>query len=163
MKKFLLILCIAFLGTFAAQAQVRLGGTIGYGTQIEALGIGVIGDYKITENIGVAANFAYYFAEDTEFSTTDFWELNGNINYYFVTNESIEFYGLGGLNYSRISTSFDGFGFSGSAAEGELGLNLGVGSNFNIGKNFLPFGEIKYIIGDFDQLVIQAGVKFNLN
>lgn len=162
MKKILLIVCLAFLGSYAAEAQVRVGGTVGYGTQVEALGIGVTGDYMINENIAVAANFAYYFTENSEFAKTSFWEFNGNVNYYFTSTESLEVYGIGGLNYSRSAVTFEGFGFDGSAAVGEIGLNLGIGSNFNIGKNFLPFAEMKYVVSEFDQLVIQVGVKFNL-
>jgi len=46
----------------------------------------------------------------------------------------------------------------------ELGLNLGLGANFHISnEKILPFAELKYVISDFDQLVIFAGVKVNIN
>jgi len=30
---------------------------------------------------------------------------------------------------------------------GEVGINLGVGANFSIRKNFTPFTELKYVAG----------------
>ncbi|MGF1635435.1 MAG: outer membrane beta-barrel protein [Cyclobacteriaceae bacterium] len=162
MKKIILAVCIVFMGAYATQAQVRVGGTIGYGTQAEAIGLGVIGDYMIKDNIGIAANFAYYFTERNEFAKTSFWEFNANVNYYFTETGSLEMYGIGGLNYSRSTVSIQGLGFDFGGSVGEIGLNLGIGSNFDIGKNFFPFAEMKYVVSKFDQLVIQAGVKFEL-
>ena len=47
-------------------------------------------------------------------------------------------------------------------AEPEVGLNLGAGANFNIGKNWEPFVEAKFVLGDADQLGLFFGGKFKL-
>lgn len=47
------------------------------------------------------------------------------------------------------------------ASDGRFGLNLGAGANFELG-GITPFAEIKYVIIDEGQLVLGAGVKFNL-
>lgn len=166
MKKFTILLTIAllgYLGTLSAQDTKRIGGQLIYGTSIESLGIGAIAEFPIAPKMIISPGFSFYFPKDQGFFKQSAWELNGNLNYLFSEDEKIEFYGIAGLNYTniRIKSDVPGFGdFSSSA--GRIGLNLGAGANFNIGKSFLPFGEIKYILGEFDRLVIGVGVKFNL-
>jgi outer membrane immunogenic protein len=92
------------------------------------------------------------------------WEINGDINYYFADNE-VKFYGVGGLNLSgghykvkyNPETAYLKNSGGGSS---ELGLNLGVGADFKVSGNATPFFQLKYIIGNFDQLVIMAGLRF---
>ncbi|WP_425401993.1 hypothetical protein [Fulvivirga imtechensis] len=44
----------------------------------------------------------------------------------------------------------------------ELGLNLGIGTNLNLGGSIKPFAEFKFTISDFDQAVLFFGVKYDL-
>ena len=93
------------------------------------------------------------------------FELNANANYYFVQDDQFDFYGLGGLNYSSVNVKYDDSAFGGygaSASDGRMGLNLGVGGNLNTSGNIIPFAELKYVIIDGGQLVIAAGVRFNI-
>ena len=60
-------------------------------------------------------------------------------------------YGLAGLQIGILT----GFGDSIT----RLGLNLGGGYAHDLG-NFLPFGELKFVVGDFDQFVFNAGVRW---
>jgi hypothetical protein len=39
---------------------------------------------------------------------------------------------------------------------------VGAGANFNIGKNWEPFTELKFVLGDADQLGLFFGAKFKL-
>lgn len=154
-----------FAGIYLSTAQenTRLGVMLNYGTEVEAIGVGANAEFPILENLSIAPAFIYYFPGDQFDGSLNWWEINGNANYYFVNNENLGFYGLGGLNYTHVS--FDWGDESWGAVEssdGRFGLNLGAGANFNIGSSVTPFAEAKYVIIDGGQLVIGAGVKFSI-
>lgn len=167
MKKTLFIFAaflIAGMGQLFAQDSKRIGGQLIYGTDINSLGIGAIAEFPIAERMVISPSFSYYFPKDEGFFKTSAFEINGNLNYAFVEENSILFYGIGGINYTnlKLKANMSQVGIPNySSSAGEIGLNLGAGANFDIGNNFLPFGEVKYIISDFDRLVLAAGVKFN--
>ncbi|MDT0642811.1 outer membrane beta-barrel protein [Zunongwangia sp. F363] len=159
------VLFLAGIFNASAQDETRLGAMLAYGTEIENLGIGVNAEFPIMENLSISPGFIYYLPKDQSGIDLNWWEINGNANYYFIDNERLVFYGLGGLNYSHVQLDYDGSQFGGGSMEvsdGRFGLNLGAGANFSIGSNITPFAEIKYVIIDGGQLVIGAGVKFNL-
>lgn len=167
MKKIIVTLCFVCFTSLFIQSQndTRIGVQFGYGSEIESFGIGVNAEFPIIENLTIAPGFMYFFPKDQEFIKTTIFEVNGNANYYFVETESLSFYGLGGINYTSVKVEMEDFGFglgNVSGSDGKIGLNLGAGTNFNIGKNWMPFAELKYVLSDFDQLVLLAGVKFNL-
>lgn len=158
---------VMLIGTASAMAQEssRIGGQLLYSGSLDTPGLGLVAEFPVAPKFVIAPSFSYYFPKGDSFLRQTAWELNGNLNYHFVTNDQLEFYGLGGINYTNVGAKFDGssIGIGNiSTNAGELGINLGLGANFNIGKNFLPFGELKYIFGDFDRVVIAAGIKFNL-
>ncbi|MBF6608816.1 MAG: outer membrane beta-barrel protein [Flavobacterium sp.] len=167
MKKFITTLCFACFATFYASAQqeTRLGGFLAFGSEIESAGFGVNAEFPIMDKLTIAPGFIYYLPNDHTYVKTTIFEINGNANYYFMEHEIFGFYGLAGINYTSVKVKVDDFGFGiggASSSEGKIGLNIGGGTNFNLGKKWLPFAEIKYVVSDYDQLVLLAGVKFNL-
>ncbi|MDT0687714.1 outer membrane protein [Autumnicola psychrophila] len=159
------LLFLAGIFNSSAQTETRLGAMVAYGTEIENPGIGVTAEFPIIEDLTIAPGFIYYLPKDESGVSLNWWEINGNANYYFVNTESLGFYGLAGLNYSHVGVDYDGSGFGGasmSVSDGRFGLNLGAGANFDIGSSIIPFAEAKYVIIDGGQLVIGAGVKFDL-
>jgi outer membrane protein X len=111
--------------------------------------------------VGISPNLLFYFPKKNGPYKTSFWELNGNVNYYFLNDQPVSVYGLAGLNITNVKVKYDAFGSDYSNSDSEFGLNLGLGANFHVG-NILPFAELKYTISDFDQLVFMMGVKFPL-
>ncbi len=165
MKKhlFLVIAGLMILNCGIAQER-RLTALLGYGTQIENIGLGVGAELPIGDTKLVAApSFVYYFAKEQYSIKTSIWEINANVNYHFFSNGNVSVYGLAGLNYTQVKVKADLAYFGEmSASDGKIGLNIGAGVNFDLGKSFLPFAELKYAISDFDQLLLAAGVKINL-
>jgi len=162
---FLTACCILSCGNLIAQRETSVGGQLVYGTELKAAGLGIIAEFNLGDKITLSPSFSFYFPKSETFFKQSAWELNGNINYYFIEEDGLGFYGLGGLNYTSISVKSDlsGLGFGEvKTTDGRVGLNLGAGANFDIGKKILPFGELKYIISDFDRLVIAAGIKYKL-
>jgi outer membrane protein X len=158
------VVYIAFSFTAMAQTETRIGGLLAYGTEIESIGIGANAEFPIIEKLTISPSFIYYLPKDEDGGKINWFEVNANANYYLLDQENVGVYGLAGLNYSSIKVKIDGdavFGEDFSVSDGRLGLNLGGGANFNLGK-LTPFTEIKYVIIDRGQLVIAAGVKFDI-
>lgn len=148
-----------------AQDEMRIGGMLAYGTEVENIGIGVTAAFPIMDKMTIAPSFIFYLPKDEFGVKINWFELNANANYYFLDEGNFNVYGLGGLNFSSISVKYDNasiYGSGLSASDGRIGLNLGGGANFDIGTSFLLFSELKYVIIDEGQLVIAAGVKFSL-
>jgi outer membrane immunogenic protein len=150
-KQLFLIAMVGFLFAAGSASAQKIGVFLGYGTEVEELGIGVNGEFNINSKVSIAPSFIYWFPEDP----ISWWEFNANVNYYFTTAGSADFYGLAGINLF-------GYNVDGADGESEVGLNLGAGANFNIGKNWEPFTELKFVIGDADQLGLFFGAKFKL-
>lgn len=53
-------------------------------------------------------------------------------------------------------------GFPVSASDSKFGLNVGAGYTIALEGPIIPFGEVKYIISKFDQLVLSAGIRIGL-
>jgi outer membrane protein X len=155
------------------QAQMTLGGGLAYGTEIENLGIDVTGQYFINDNIAIEGSFTYYLPKDFGNGLGNdykikWYEINADVNYYF-SEGNVSPYGVGGLNMAFVSVPYvdvndylgggDGVSYK---TNSEIGLNLGVGADFDLGSNITPFGQIKYVLGDADQLQILGGVRFDL-
>lgn len=146
-----------------AQEETRLGGFLAYGTEIENIGFGVNAEFPVLEQLTISPSFIYYLPKDEYGLKVNWFEFNGNANYYFVQESNLDVYALGGFNYSSVKVSYeDSFFGSDSSSDGRFGLNLGAGANFNIGSSITPFAELKYVIIDGGQLVAAAGIKFNI-
>lgn len=156
---------ISFLFTASAQSETKVGALLGYGTEIENIGIGANAEFPIMDKLTISPSFIYYLPKDEFGIKINWFELNANANYYFLDEDNIGVYGIAGLNYSSVKVKYDGNSFLGdnySASDGRIGLNLGAGANFDIGSSITPFAELKYVIIDGGQLVVAAGVKFNI-
>lgn len=166
MKKFALIAIVVIAASWSgtevnAQVKNRVGFFLAAASgDIDVIGLGGVGEFAVMDKLTISPQLIFYFPEDKGPYDVKFFELNVNANYYFYNHDILEFYGLGGLNYSRVKVDYDG---GGDSSDGEIGLNLGAGLNFEIGKNFIPFTELRLTIGEYDQFVFNAGLKFNLN
>lgn len=168
MKTINTFFCIVFLCCtlhFAhAQDETRIGALLAYGTEVENLGIGANAEFPIMDKLTISPSFIYYLPKDQVGVKVNWFEINGNANYYFLEQDNLSVYGLGGLNYSSVKVKYDGpYGgiIDYGGADGRFGLNIGGGANFILG-NLTPFAELKYVIIDGGQLVLAAGVKFGL-
>lgn len=151
---------LVFAAAVSSFGQAKVGGFLGYGSDVEQLGIGGIADFSLNDKWSVSPSLLFYFPEKNGNIKVSYYEFNINGNYHFYNSGSADVYALGGLNYFHAkvkNTSTDQ-----SVSGDEVGLNIGIGSNFDIGKNWQPFGEAKFVIGDADQLALFFGVKFKL-
>lgn len=164
MKKLLLTSCaiigllLAFnTSSFAQDGRIQIGPGLAYGSEVETLGISVDGYYTINEQFRAGAKLTYFFPKnDVNFFGVD---LNGN--YIFHNEDQLMAYGLAGINILNASWDIDIEGVDDSNSE--VGLNLGAGVEYALDFGNL-FGELKYagIGGDYDQLVLGAGLRFDI-
>lgn len=139
----------------AQEGQFKVGGGVLYGSEVESVGLQLNGTYRFTEEIEGAADLSFFFPGDNS-GLDSFWAINANGHYIFTSDEEFHVYGLAGLNLSTAEFSFN------NNSNSELGLNLGAGGEYHLDSVSL-FGEIKYVVGDFDQLVLGAGVRVPVN
>lgn len=162
MKKTLMTALVICMGCIMTQAQKNnVGAGIAYGSEVENMGLGVNAEFSILPNLTISPSFIYFFPEKNPYVTLNLWEINGNVNYYFLNNDKMGVYGLGGLNYTHASAKSDFLGYSNTAKSGEVGLNLGGGFKYHLNESWSPVAELKYVIGDYDQLVMMVGMKYN--
>ncbi len=160
---------ILFLVSNQASAQKTIGAGVGYGTQIESISIHVDGQYFINDQWAISPSFAYYLPKNTLGDLNFKWfEFNANANYYFAVDGDVKPYALAGLNFSFINFPVYDFGgiFGGTSELGnstftKVGLNIGIGADFILDGGVTPFGQLRYNLSSFDQLAIEAGVRFN--
>jgi len=135
----------------AQQNDIKVGAGLLYGAEAESIGLQVNGTFGITPEIAIAPDLSVFFPE-----YGSYFAVNVNGHYIFSRDTQYQFYGLAGLNLSTIE--YDDL----PESETELGLNLGAGGEYKL-DNFALFGEIKYVISNFDGVVLGAGIRLPLN
>jgi|AntRauTorckE6833_2_1112554.scaffolds.fasta_scaffold00035_4 opacity protein-like surface antigen len=172
MRKLITSILVAMFSVVAvqtAQAQfTKVGVGLMYGTEIEQPGLRVDGVYQINEEFRAVADLGFYLPDKSDFGggntvTVTWWELNLNGNYIFHTDaeSGLNAYALAGLNFLNFKVESEGQFGSGSSSDSEVGLNIGAGAEYALDFGDL-FGELKYVIGDADQLNIGVGVRFGI-
>ena len=177
MKKLLLTGC-AILGliltintsSFAQEGRIQIGPGLAYGTEVEKLGISVDGYYTINEKFRAGAALTYFFPESNDYPggsvDVNYFAVDLNGNYIFHNEDQLMAYGIAGLNIFRVSVDSEVDGeFAGtySTSSSEVGLNIGAGLEYGLDFGNLV-GELTYagLGGDVDQLVLKAGVRFDI-
>jgi hypothetical protein len=147
-------LLVGLLFPASSLAQFSLGAGLCYGSGIKKPGVDLRLLNTFSPILRGAANFDYFFTE----SGHTFWTLDANAHYAFYQyRRQQRLYALFGLQYAHESLDL---GFT-SASNSEIGLNLGIGGETRVDFGSV-FGEIKFVLGNYDQLVLTAGLRFAL-
>lgn len=165
MKKILLLLiiCMTFAGKANAQDQegiFSVSGNLGYGTEIESLGIGLRAQYGFTSNIRGAAEYKYYISRNA----TSMWEINADAHYVFGSRDELVFYPIAGLKFARITHDLgriDIIDTKDKNSDNRIGLNLGFGSQIAIAERLSLQPEVRYeIMKSYSQFVAMCGITY---
>lgn len=151
MRKFLVIFGAATLIALAplqAQGQVYLGPTAAWHDDLD-LGVGAtigIDLPSISPGVAFMGDVFIFFP-----SNADYFEFNANLSYDIpLEGSSVVPFALAGLNLGRISYDSDdvdpGFDVDGGSST-KLGLNLGGGASFDIGR-FRPKVGGRFVLID---------------
>lgn len=130
-----------------------MGAGLSYGAEIEAIGLEGRFYYDLNKKpkMRIAADLVYYFVDDP----LTFYTIDANLHYEIADFSSGFAYAIGGL---QIATA----GVKGFGSDNDLGLNLGVGAEFKAGFGGIPV-EIKYVVGNADQLILSGGLRFAMD
>lgn len=173
MKRAITIVCLIIGFLFAAntatfaqmeddEENIDVGVGLVYGSQIESLGITADAYYAINNNLRVGGGLTYFFPEDTPGANVNWFSVDLNGHYFLYSEDQLDIYGLAGLNILIQSVNYDNNQFD-DTSNSEVGLNIGGGVEYALDFADL-FGELKLagLGGDADQLVLGAGLRFNL-
>jgi len=128
--------------TATASAEVK-GWGLGAGVMDGDFGVQLRKDFWLGGDISaITGQAGAYFHNTTTFRI--------DADYHFILNpgKTSRFYPLAGLQ----------FAFNSDAVK--LGINAGGGVNFMLTDKLAAFGEVKYVIGDWDGWALTAGIYF---
>ena len=154
------VLCAAFIFVLSdiAYGQFTVGGGVIYGGDIEQVGAKADLSYTLNETYRLQADFSYFLPKDQGIVEFNWWEINGNLHYPITRAGTSWVYALAGINIANINAEADGFEPN---TVTEVGANVGAGGEIELPFADL-FGEIKYVLGNADQLGIAVGLRFSL-
>lgn len=163
MKKVIFTLLLPLLIAASSHAQVRVGPFLGYGDGLGLWGLGAYSEIVLNEKVSISPIFIQYFPENFDnIPRRTVWELNANVNYYLLRGYTGYLYGLAGLNYTNIKTRTRTALTDAVENDGNLGVNVGLGTMVRINELIVPFAEGKYTAGGYSQWTLIFGVKFEL-
>ena len=160
MNKLILIFSILYFSTIlsARTQEIRLGGGLIYGSQIQNVGLNFRGDVKFNQQWSITPHFSWFFNKTDNFITNKWNALNIDGHYYFKIDPMWFVYPVFGVNLATVAEKVNSITFSNS----EVGVNLGIGTEYFFDRRLSGFGEIKYVVSDADQLVVVFGVLFRI-
>jgi len=180
MRKFLFVLLVMFMAVPAVKSQfTKIGGGTGFTTGYKFHEMdwdynksghffaSLKGIYEITVPIHISPSITFFIPhvykefESKYTVNTLMFDINGH--YVFNSLDKFEFYGLAGLDvllaWKREKYADEVFKESDNA----LGLNLGVGSYMKMSEQFDLYFEAKYILGKYDQFMLNVGALINID
>ena len=168
MKKFLLLVAVACLGTsaFAQKGTKELGVGLVYGTQIESMGFNVRGQYFVTDNVRLEASFNNYFKHNG----LSMWDLSANGAYVFNITDKFRVYPMLGFTFTSWSLEYSipklnpdntKVIYVKSDNTVRFGANYGGGAEYALSKNVAAFGEIREQVlpNSYSQGAFTLGIK----
>lgn len=182
MKKIFMAMVVALVSISASaqQGEKAAGINLSYGTEHKALGIGVKGQYGITDAIRAEASFDYFLKKDG----LSMWDINLNAHYLFSLSDKVKIYPLVGVTFTNWNYDYadeikdamnqwgdylgeeykdyiNDYADDASGSESRFGVNVGAGIQYNLTDKLTLNLEGKYqIISDFDQTIFSIGVAY---
>lgn len=147
--------------SMGSQAQFRAGAGLGFGTGPDDLAINLNGEYLFDDQWSAEAHLSFFFVENPPVGDAGFWMIDFDAHYHFSDVEGGGLYALGGLNIATSTAEVNLFGVERSSSDTSVGLNLGAGYVLDLDRQFIPFGDVRYIISEVDQVFIRVGAKYS--
>jgi hypothetical protein len=170
-KRFILILMIGLFLQSGLHAQFTfVGAAINYGTWIKEPGGSAYVIYTVNEKIDLTPNATYFLPHtfEVEYGTHEYtwWTINLDGHYVVLEKSAFQLFGLMGLNFNNeikhIDENVMGQPFKDKITTTKMGLNIGAGGQLYLSKFFNPFAEVKYTLGERNQLCFALGIIFRI-
>jgi len=163
-KKIALVL--ALIGSISIMnAQFSVGVGVGFNEGIDAPGLIVKGEFEIMENIVISPSTSYFNGSTISGYKNNLLAVDVNGQYIIeIMTDELKVYPLAGLNYSSYKHGFrqsNDLRLTGNTGNA-LGLNVGGGGRWYFSDQMSVFAELKYTVSDLSQVVVGAGILFEL-
>ena len=156
--------------------STRLGGGMSFGTGFEYHhvhtgnpGIRIIGIHNFNESFHISASFTFFLPEKEDFydgtRSSTLWMVDMEGQYFLYSRDRFLFYALGGLSTTGLVSNYKGASpdLYPDYSEQAIGLNFGAGANLQFSETVIFFGEIKYVAGKYNQLIVSVGVLMDID
>lgn len=164
MKK--IITTILIMGfTLSIQAQITVGGGLGFNQKVSSVGITAKGEFSITDKIAISPNVSYFFgsAAFVGFNQSVLGiDVNGTYSFDIIDN--LKVYPIVGLNYSSYKTGGtylfvdEQFGVKSNA----FGANIGAGAQWQFTDTLSVYLEPKFVASNYSQVIVNVGILLKL-
>ncbi len=155
---------IALIGGITTMnAQISIGGGIGFNEKVGGPGVIVKAEIDIMDNIAISPSMSYFFGSKLYGYERNLFAVDANGHYKIqVMMDELDVYPLAGLNYSSYNTGEFRFGEGeGYKVKGNsLGINLGGGGRWKFADQLSVFAELKYVVSDYSHAVFAGGVLY---
>jgi len=157
MRKYVFI--ILALGLIVqTQAQVAIGGGLGFNERTNSPGITIKSEFGITDQITITPNISYFFGSTALIGyNQNLFAVDANATYAFDIIENLKIYPLAGLNYTRYKTGaatvlLDALE-TGGVSDGAIGANIGAGAQWAFSDSLSVYFEPKFVASNYSQVV----------
>jgi opacity protein-like surface antigen len=166
MKKNVFIILVLGITSYS-QAQIAVGGGLGFNERVSSVGLTVKEEIGITDEIAITPNISYFFGSGSLVGfSQNLFAVDVNATYAFDIIENLKVYPLVGLNYSRYRIGTSSFLFDDvqdvGVSNGALGANIGAGAQWQFTDSLSVYFEPKFVASNYSQVVVNAGVLFKL-
>lgn len=142
-------------GDITLAAGVSNGSSVGHLENSE-FGLTFQIFYGVTEEIRGGVDYTFYLIGERDLRASEF---NINAHYFIRNRDNVIVYGLGGINISSVTGDSERWG--NNVESRRFGLNAGVGLEIDF-ESFSIFGEPKFTLGGWTQLMMTAGARMRL-
>ena len=167
MRKLLLAACFSALALVPATAsgQVLLGAHGNWSDDFD-FGVGARAWVGLPTGpslpMAVYGQFDWFFPDEPEGTDITYYEVNINLAFLFpIRNPTVAPYAAAGLNVAHLETEQEFAGLPVEASNTEVGLNIAVGTNLNLGS-VTPYGEARFQISGGESFVVNAGIAIQV-
>ena len=149
---------VIFMVLFALASTVASAQSIGmrtlFGSEIESIGIGVMGQYEFTDRVRGAVSFDAYIKNKDR----SMWDFNVDGHYLFPIVNRLTVYPIGGITYINDNYSKDDY----SSTTHRFGINAGAGADYELTEDLSLTAETKFqLVNGFNQAVASIGIVYN--
>jgi hypothetical protein len=176
-RHFLLAFFLIIVTSTSTGAQfTRIGGGLTFSPGIDNFtyktgtpGFNARGVFDLADRFWAVPSLTFYVPKNHttsqgEKQTTWFFAFDGDITFTMATEKTLLFYALGGFNITNLYSSFDSDNPElENSYEVLPGLNIGTGIEMIVGDDINAFTQIKYVVGEYQHLVISIGVHYYLS
>lgn len=161
---FALLISVLSFGQGFNKADLRAGGGLFFASDINNIGLNFNAAYSINYDWEAAVAYTHFFEKD--YVTFNVLDFDGH--YIFYTEEGkFNVYGLAGLSVNFVKVTVPQIDLGGgvvipetTAKDSDVGLNLGIGLNYNATERLNLAPEFRLTIADGTYVRIGAMAQY---